>query len=67
MKHFITVYQNGKQLLGSDFTIVVNSDKCYLGATKIRNEFRNMQNRIEKLKVIKPYLNSGKIEIKYER
>jgi hypothetical protein len=67
MKHYITVYQNEKQLLGSDFTIVINSDKTYLGATKIRNEFRNMQNRIDSLKTIKPYLNSGKIEIHYER
>lgn len=67
MKHYITVYQNGKQLLGSDFTIVINSNKPYLGATKIRNEFRNMQNRIDNLKAIKPFLNSGTIQIHYER
>jgi hypothetical protein len=67
MKHYITVYQNEKQLLGSDFNIIINSDKPYLGATKIRNEFRNMENRIETLKTIKPYLNNGKIEIHYQR
>lgn len=66
-KHYITLYQNGKQLLGSDFTIVVNSNTSYLGANTIRKYFKQMENRIESLKNIKPYLNEGGLTIHYEK
>lgn len=65
MKHYITVRQNGKQLLGSDFTAIVHSELGYLGASRIRKEFARMQERIDNLKGIKPYLNDGNITIHY--
>lgn len=66
-KHYITLYQNGKQLLGSDFTIVINSKLNYLGASEIRKRFKQMEDRIESLKNIKTYLNNGGLTIHYER
>lgn len=65
MKHYITVTQNDKQILGSDFTKIINSNLVYLGATRIRKEFKAMQQRIDNLKDIKPFLNNGGISIHY--
>ena len=65
-KHYITLYQNGKQLLGSDFTIIINSNLNYLGASTIRKYFKQMENRIESLKTIKPFLNNGGLTFHYE-
>ena len=65
MRHYIITTQNGKQILGSDFTIVINSKLSYLGATKIREQFKRLENRIENLKAIKPFLNNGGICFEY--
>lgn len=67
MKHYITVTQNGKQILGSWFTIVINSKLSYLGATRIRQEFKRMEKRIEQEKPISPFLNNGNISIHYNK
>jgi hypothetical protein len=67
MKHYITVRQNDKQLIGSDFTIIINSNLNYLGAGNIRKYFEAMQKRIDNLKTIKPFLNNGGLTIHYER
>lgn len=67
MKHYITVRQNDKQILGSDFTKVINSDLTYLGANRIRKEFAAMQKRIDNLKDIKTFLNNDNITIHYDR
>lgn len=67
MKHYITVCQNDKQILGSDFTIVINSKLTYLGANRILKEFARMQQRIDNLKHIKPFLNTTNISIHYNR
>ena len=67
MKHYITVRQNDKQLIGFDFTIVINSNLNYLGAGNIRRHFEAMQKRIDNLKTIKPFLNNGGLTIHYER
>jgi hypothetical protein len=61
MKKYIETYHNGKQLLGSDFTLVINNN---LGAKAIKNRIEQMGKRIELLKNIKPFLKSGTIEIK---
>jgi hypothetical protein len=65
-KHCITLYQNGNKLLGSDFSIVINSKLNYLGANTIRKYFKQMEARIESLKNIKPFLNNGGLTIHYE-
>lgn len=65
-RHYITLYQNGNQLLGSDFTIVINSKRNYLGANTIRKYFQQMETRIESLKKIKSFLNNGGLTIHYE-
>lgn len=61
MKKYIETWHNGKQLLGSDFTLVINNN---LGATAIKNRIEQMEKRIELLKNIKPFLKVGTIEIK---
>jgi hypothetical protein len=66
MKHYIETHQNGKQLLGSDFTLVFNDFRAYPGATIVRNRIAQLEKRIESLKPIKPYLNTGKIEFHYK-
>jgi hypothetical protein len=67
MKHYITVTQNGKQILGSWFTTVINSKLNYLGATRIRQEFKIMEKRIEQEKPLRPFLNNGNISIHYSK
>jgi hypothetical protein len=66
MKHYIETHQNGKQLLGTDFTLVFNDSRSYPGATIVRNRIAQLEKRIDSLKGIKPFLNTGKIEFHYK-
>lgn len=66
MKHYIETHQNGNRLLGSDFTLVFNNSNIYPGATIVRNRIKQLEQRIELLKPIKPFLNIGKIEFHYK-
>lgn len=66
MKHYIETYQNGKRLLDSDFTLIFSNNKTYPGATIVRNRIKQLENRIELLKSIKPFLNTSKIEFHYK-
>lgn len=55
MKIFLTTYQNGRQLLGSDFTKVITEPT----PRKIRQEQNFLNTRLQQLVKIKPYLSSG--------
>lgn len=56
MNYYIETYQNGKQLLGSDFTKIVRDCKT---SRKLNNAIKLHTFSIESLKSIKPYLNNG--------
>lgn len=61
MRKYIETWHNGSQLLGSDYTIVINSN---LGKKAVQNRINQLVKRIEQLKSIKPFLKIGTIEIK---
>ncbi len=56
MNYYIETYQDGKQLLGSDFTKTVRNCKS---ERKLKNAIETHKQTIESLKAIKPFLNKG--------
>lgn len=56
MNYYIETYQNGKQLLGSDFTTIVRDCKTN---RKLNNAIKSHYERLESLRTIKPFLNNG--------
>ncbi len=66
MKHYIETHLNGVQLLGSDFTLIFKDSRSYPGATIVRNRIAQLEKRVDLLKSIKPFLNTGKIEFYYK-
>lgn len=53
MTYFIETYQNGKPLLGSDFTTIVKNCR---GDIKLKNAIIRHNNRLISLSNIKPFL-----------
>lgn len=56
MNYAITTYQNGKQLLGTDFTKIVKNCKS---PVKLNNALRQHKDNLKRLENIKPYLVNG--------
>ncbi len=57
MIHYIETFDNeGRQLLGSDFTTIVRDAKTQ---KKVANAIKRHRLRVENLKTIKPSLNNG--------
>lgn len=56
MNYFIETYQDGKQLLGSDFTSIVRD--CKTGR-KLKNAIARHHRRVKALISIKPFLLNG--------
>lgn len=56
MNYYIETYQNGYQILGSDFTKIVKGCKSII---KLQNAIKLHKNSLESLKSIKPYLCNG--------
>lgn len=56
MNYYIETYQDGKQLLGSDFTKIVKDCKT---DRKLKNAVKAHKLHLELLKGIKPFLNNG--------
>jgi hypothetical protein len=56
MNYYIETYQNGTQLLGSDFTKIVRNCKSNL---KLQNAINKHISSLNSLMKIKPYLKNG--------
>ena len=56
MNYYIETYQDGKQLLGSDFTTIVRD--CKTGR-KLDNAVKRHTCKLNNLKAIRPFLNAG--------
>lgn len=56
MNYYIETYQNGRQLLGSDFTRIVRNCKT---DRKLNNAIKAHKNHLQSLTTINPYLNKG--------
>lgn len=54
MNYYIETYQDGKQLLGSDFTTIVRDAKT---GRKLRNRIKSHIARMYSLRAIKSHLN----------
>lgn len=61
MTTYIETFQDGKKLLGSDFTVIVRNAT----PRKIANAKNNLESYLKRLVNIKPYLSAG-WEIKSE-
>lgn len=60
-RYYIQTFQNGKQLLGSGSSRVLNPP---VGNLKIKNAVSNLEASLQDLVGIKPYLKNGDVEIR---